>query len=478
MAETSAAVPDALHHEPALRERGLELLDTLGAGGTSVVYRARDARQGRDVAVKVLHRQLLGTPAAARFAQEVRVASTLQHPHILPVFDSGALSDGRLFTVMAVSTGRPLSDVLRDGPLPLADAMQIAHDTADALAYVHARGFVHRDVKPDNILIENGRATLTDFGIATPSGEAPAHAFASRPEGAAMPARPVIALGTLPYMCPEALRGDQCLDARADTYALGIVLYEMLTGWLPCEARTASEQLAVRSRNPLPRLRARRPDLPPALETLLRRCTEPRREDRLSSAAAIADALAAMSTTGGLGVPAYRDVPWRALAALGVVASLGIAAWGVARILRLDPNGVVVAVFVNDAHDAATAALDTMARNAIADAITEGTNLAVERATVVVPSRQQERTTVADSVVTQGVRALGKATRSGLVVLGVHTPAGTQQKFLAEVYDARSMRVLGVAGPERGPATAPDAALRALGADVVVILRGRAPTIP
>jgi serine/threonine-protein kinase len=476
MAETVFAVPDALHDEPAFREHGLELLDTLGAGGTSVVYRARDTRHGRDVAVKVLHRQLLGTPAAARFAQEVRVASTLQHPRILPVYDAGVLSDGRLFTVMPVSTGRSLAELLRDGPLPLADAVQIARETAEALAYVHEHGFVHRDVKPDNILIEDGHAVLTDFGIATRIGEAPAHALEPHPAGDASHAHRVIALGTLPYMCPEALRGEQCLDARADTYAVGIVLYEMLTGWLPCEARGAHEQLAVRSRNPLPRLRARRPDLPPALEELMRRCTEPRLETRIASASEIADTLAAISTNGALGVPAYHEVPWRLLGALGAVAATTLVVWGVVRFTRLDPNEVVVAAFVNDANDAETAALDTLARNAIAEAITQGTNLAVERATVVVPSRQQERTPFVDSIVVREASALSRSTRSGLVVSGVHVPAGSVEKFLAEVYDARTHRLLGVAGPERGPASAPDAALRALADEVVVILRGRLPT--
>ena len=480
MAETVAAVPDALHNEPAFREHDLELLNTLGAGGTSVVYRARDRRHDRDVAVKVLHRQLLGTAAAARFAQEVRVASTLQHPRILPVYDAGALSDGRLFLVMPVAAGRPLAELLHDGPLPLADAVQIARETAEALAFVHERGFVHRDVKPDNILVEDSHAVLTDFGIATRIGEAPLHVL--EPHAAldardATPARPVIALGTLPYMCPEALRGEQRLDARADIYAVGIVLYEMLTGWLPCEARSAREQLAMRTHNPMPRLRARRPDVPPALEELMRRCTTPSPEARIASASELADALAAISTSGALGVPTYHDIPWRAFAALGALAALALAAWGVVRVTRLDPNAVVVAAFVNDARDVGTAGLDTLARNAIALAIAQGTNLSATVAEVVVPCGQQELSPVVGSVVVRRVRELGTATRSGLVVIGVHTPAGLQQKFMAEVHDVRAHRVLGVAGPERGPSDAPDAALRALAEDVVVILRGRAPNL-
>lgn len=477
MADIVAAVPDALQAEPACRERGLELLNTLGAGGTSVVYRARDTRHGRDVAVKVLHRQLLGTPAAARFAQEVRVASTLQHPRILPVYDAGALSDGRLFMVMPVAAGRPLAELLHDGPLPLADAVLIARETAEALAYLHERGFVHRDVKPDNILVEDGHAVLTDFGIATRIGEAPAHALEPPAVSEAKRAHRVIALGTLPYMCPEALRGDQCLDARADTYALGIVLYEMLTGWLPCEARSAEEQLAVRSNNPLPRLRARRPDVPPALESLMRKCTEPQREHRMANAAEIARELTAIATEGTPGVPAYRETPWRALAGLGAVAIVALVAWGVARATRLDPQEVVIAAFVNDAQDASTAALDTLARNAVAEAVAQGTNLVVERAALVVPSHQQERKPADDSLVARRVRELARSTRSGLVVIGMHTPAGADEKFLAEVYDARSRRLLGVAGPARGPARAPEAALRTLADEVVVILRGRVPTI-
>ena len=466
----------ALRQEPALHEHGLVLRDVLGAGGTAVVYRARDNRHERDVAVKVLHRNLAGTPSEARFAQEIRVAAALRHPHVLPLFDSGTLADGRLFAVMPVAAGRPLSAYIAEGPLALTDALRLARETAEALAYLHSHGFVHRDVKPANILVEAGHAVLTDFGLATSlptPASAAALAVAAATTGDTRLTLTGMALGTLPYMSPEALLGESQLDARADVYAVGVVLYEMLTGCLPCEARTAMEQLNSRTRDPLPQLHERCPDLPPAVEAVLVRCTDPKPDARYQSAEALAAALAAIPT-GARAVPSRAARRWlHAALTIGVVA-LATFAWARIRGPWLDPSQVVVADFANDAGDWETVNIGVLAGDIITDAITSGTSLKVVNADVALPSRLQRQSRVADSVLARKTRILVERTHSGLVVTGAYFRRGDTHEFIAEVIDARSGRVLGVAGPLRSATADVDPAIRALAARIVSILRARA----
>ncbi len=169
LSSNEAEAIDNLRSDSSLHALGLVVTGVLGEGGTAIVYRARDARHERNVAVKVL-RPDIPPSAARRFAQEVLVAGRLRHAHMLPLFDSGRLADGRLFSIMPVAEGRPLSALIREGPLPIADAVRIARETAEALGFMHRNGFVHRDVKPENILVESGHAVLTDFGLAIAHG--------------------------------------------------------------------------------------------------------------------------------------------------------------------------------------------------------------------------------------------------------------------------------------------------------------------
>ena len=199
----------------------------LGRGGMATVWLARDLRHDRPVALKVLHPQIAATLGAERFQREIRLAARLQHPHILSVFDSGAVraKDGRadiLWYTMPFIDGESLRERLnRERQLPLEDALRITREAADALEHAHRAGIIHRDIKPENILLHGGHAMVADFGIAL---------AASRTEGGSRMTETGMSLGTPFYMAPEQAMGEREITAKADIYALGCVLYEMLAG--------------------------------------------------------------------------------------------------------------------------------------------------------------------------------------------------------------------------------------------------------
>nr|MDQ3082877.1 serine/threonine protein kinase [Gemmatimonadota bacterium] len=189
----------------------------IGRGGMATVYLAEDFRHGRDVAVKVLHPDLASALGTDRFLREIRLAARLNHPHILPLFDSGE-ADGFLFYVMPFVEGESLREKLnRDGRLPLDDALAIARAVAAALDYAHRNKIVHRDIKPENIMINEGMALVMDFGIAK----------ALTAAGADTLTQVGMVVGTPAYVSPEQAAGEQDIDGRSDQYSLGCVLYEM-----------------------------------------------------------------------------------------------------------------------------------------------------------------------------------------------------------------------------------------------------------
>src|SRR6201747_2549075 len=192
----------------------------LGAGGMATVYLAHDLKHDRDVAIKVLHPDLGAALGGERFLSEIRTTARLQHPHILPLLDSGS-AEGLLYYVMPLVTGETLRARLeREKQLPVADAVRIAGEVADALAYAHELGVIHRDIKPENILLQGGHASVADFGIA----------LAVQQAGGQRMTQTGLSLGTPQYMSPEQAMGEKSIDARSDLYALGAVTYEMLTG--------------------------------------------------------------------------------------------------------------------------------------------------------------------------------------------------------------------------------------------------------
>jgi len=253
----------------------------LGAGGMATVYLARDLKHDREVAVKVLRPELAAVIGAERFLSEIKTTANLQHPHILPLFDSGA-ADSFLFYVMPFIEGESLRERLtREKQLPIADAVRIATEIAGALDYAHRHNVIHRDIKPENILLHDGRALVADFGIALAASKA----------GGSRMTETGMSLGTPTYMSPEQAMGEREITARSDVYALGCVLYEMLTGDPPFTGSTAQAIVArVLTETPRP-ITAQRRTIPPHVESAVLTALEKLPADRFASAAQFAQAL-------------------------------------------------------------------------------------------------------------------------------------------------------------------------------------------
>jgi serine/threonine-protein kinase len=259
-----------------------EIERELGVGGMAEVYLARDVRRDRRVALKVLRRDLAVVAAGERFDLEIRLVSQLVHPHILPLLDSGETS-GRVWYTMPYIEGESLRARLdREKQLPVAEAVRLTGEIADALSYAHARGILHRDIKPDNILISDGHALVADFGIAL--------AISGR-HGERITATGM-AVGTPAYMSPEQSSGEQELDERTDLYALGSVCYEMLAGEPPFTGPTAQAVIAKRLSQPVPSIRRVRASVPAALDAAIRQALAPVPADRFASTVQFSRALA------------------------------------------------------------------------------------------------------------------------------------------------------------------------------------------
>jgi serine/threonine protein kinase len=257
----------------------------LGAGGMAAVYQAYQPGVDRYVALKILPRHLAQDPQfVARFQHEARVIASLQHPHILPVFDFGE-ADGYTYLVMPFVAGGTLADTLRGQPLPIAQVRRIIAELGDALDYAHSRGIVHRDVKPSNVLLDGrGNCLLTDFGIAKIVA------------GTVQLTLPGGIIGTPAYMSPEQGQG-AAVDPRSDIYALGVLLYELTTGRVPFTAETPLAIVLKHLHDPLPPPRTLNPSLSEALERVILKALAKEPSDRFQTAAELARAVQAM--TGG-----------------------------------------------------------------------------------------------------------------------------------------------------------------------------------
>jgi eukaryotic-like serine/threonine-protein kinase len=300
----------------------------LGAGGMATVYLAHDFKHDRRVAVKVLRPELGAVIGAERFLAEIKTTANLQHPHILGLIDSGN-ADGLLYYVMPFVEGETVRDrITREKQLPVADAVRIATEAASALDYAHRHGVIHRDIKPENILLHDGSALVADFGIA----------LAVSTAGTRM-TETGMSLGTPHYMSPEQAMGEREITARSDVYALGCVLYEMLTGDPPFTGSTA-QAIVARVVTEHPRsLIGQRHTIPPQVEAAVLTALEKLPADRFSSAAEFAAALAnpgfatraTTSVAGGAGTASPRTRALVvALAAVALV-STALAAWALFR---------------------------------------------------------------------------------------------------------------------------------------------------
>jgi serine/threonine-protein kinase len=280
-------MPDLLHRLETVLAGRYAIERELGRGGTATVFLARDLRHRRLIALKVLRPEVGAVIGSERFLREIEIAAGLTHPHILPIHDSGD-ADGLLYFVMPYVPGESLrARLAREGQLPVEDALRISRDIGAALSYAHAQGFVHRDIKPENILIEHGEAVVADFGLA----RALEAAADSRITGAGF------AMGTPAYMSPEQAAGPD-VDARADLYSLGCVLYEMLTGEPPFTGPTAQAVVARAITDQPAPIRARRPTVPPPVESAVLTALQKLPADRFASAAEFGRALAAERAVG------------------------------------------------------------------------------------------------------------------------------------------------------------------------------------
>ncbi|MEO8139417.1 MAG: protein kinase [Gemmatimonadota bacterium] len=289
---------DAATRLTAALSRSYRIERELGAGGMATVYLAEDLRHHRKVAVKVLRPELAATMGSDRFAREIEVAARLVHPHILGLIDSGDI-DGFFYYVMPYVAGETLRERLaRSGEMPVHEAVRLLGEIADALAVAHQAGVVHRDIKPENILLSGRHAMVMDFGVAKAVTEA---------SGRQQLTTAGVALGTPAYMAPEQATADPQLDGRVDIYALGVLAYEMLTGYPPFHGLNPQQTLAAHVTQAPVVVSQRRPGLSPALESVVMRCLAKRPADRFQSADELVAVLEPLATPSGGMTPTHTQ---------------------------------------------------------------------------------------------------------------------------------------------------------------------------
>lgn len=423
----------------------------IGAGGMGRVYDATDVRHGRRVALKVLDPGLTSELGAARFLREVSIVAKLVHPNIVPLHDSGE-ANGQLYYVMPCIEGGSLRERLRmEIQLPLDRVLRWAAELTDALAYAHASGFVHCDIKPENILLQAGHAMVADFGIARALDLAAADHVTSH----------AITLGTPAYMSPEQATGEERLDGRTDIYSLACVIYELLVGEPPFVGPTPQHITARKLAGEYSPLSTVRPTVPASLERALARALSPSPADRFATAEEFGRALAASTR------PSRR---WIAVAALSV-GLIGLGSfWLVTSRTKPRPlaaaNRVVVSLFENRTGEPRFDQLGFMA----ADWVTDG----LQRTGVldVVPTA----TALAASEYVRGranldpVRALAAETTARYVITGSLYREGDRLVIRAQLTDGVSGQVVGAVAPIRATEGEPGESLNLLRARLMGLL--------
>lgn len=321
-------------------ETRYEIERELGSGGMATVYLAHDLKHDRQVALKVLKPDLSAALGPERFPREVRIAAQLQHPNILPLHDSGEV-DGFLYYVMPFVQGESLREKLRrEGPLPIHDALRILKEVVDALAAAHALGVVHRDMKPDNVMLSGRHAVVMDFGVAKAVSTAGGDTLTTVG----------IAVGTPQYMSPEQAMAEPNVDARADIYAVGVLGYEMLTGEPLFAGKSSQAMLSAHVIEKPPDVREKRANVPAPLADAIMRCLEKNPADRWQSADELLRALEAVPTTPSGGLTPTDTRPYTATKTAGerrmgrrawiaIVVAIVLAAGGIGTWLAVGHRG-------------------------------------------------------------------------------------------------------------------------------------------
>ncbi|MFH1176511.1 MAG: serine/threonine-protein kinase [Acidobacteriota bacterium] len=462
-----------------------EIVAPLGAGGMGEVYRARDGRLGREVAVKVLPPGLAAdSDRLRRFEQEARAASALNHPNILAVHDVGSASlssraEGGAscgaaevvhYIVTELLEGESLRDRIKGGPLPARKAIELAVQVASGLAAAHEKGIIHRDLKPENLFVtKDGQVKILDFGLAklTTLREEQPPALAPTAFGT----EPGIVMGTVAYMSPEQVRG-QNVDHRSDIFSLGVVLYEMVTGRHAFARETGAETMTAILKEEPPEPSSIEGGVPPALSRSIAHCLEKSPEERFQSARDLAfDLKAIVADTGGTraGTAFAHTAPRRRLVwlAAGGAAALVVAA-GAFFYLRsrtpaagatLEPKRVVVAVFENQTGDESLDPLGRMASDWITQGLSRVEGLEVVPSTSVLVA--QPPGSPAPSV-QDPLRLLAEDTGAGVVVSGNYYVQGLTLYFQARISDAIKRKLIYALDPASGSVAAPVEAIDTL----------------
>jgi hypothetical protein len=441
-------VVDSIPRLKTALQRRYAIERELGRGGMGDVYLATDLRHQRRVAIKVLPPDLAAAMGPDRFRREIEILAGLSHPHILPLHDSGAVA-GILYYVMPFVEGESLRERLRrGGQLPVEDALKITREIADALGYAHSRGVVHRDVKPENILLSGDHALLADFGIAKP-----------RPSTASpspnVPVSPSLTdtglpIGSSRYMSPEQASGSQDIDARSDVYSLGCVLFEMLVG-----ERGAGAPLESRFSNPVSSMRALRKDIPTQVERARKRAMALSRADRYPTASEFAAALTGRSNSSRL-----RWTIGAAVVATGVIAAAVLSRYTQAP----KATRVLIARFENRTGDSTLLPIADITSDYLARGLA-ATRLVDEVFDARTELRELGETTKSGMA---DARALGNRVGAGPVVWGDYYLTGDSIQFEARILDARTGRVLLALDPVVGPASRKTAIVEALRQRVMV----------
>ena len=431
----------------------------LGSGGMATVYLARDLRHRRPVALKVLHPDLGMLLGPQRFRREIETAANLSHPHILPLFDSGE-ADGLIYYTMPYVAGETLrARLLRDGALSITDAVSVVRDVAKALAYAHKHGVVHRDVKPANILLDDGHALVADFGIARAvhqAQERPAPDAAQPVETASVESltRTGNAPGTPGYMAPEQTYGDADVDHRADLYALGVVAYEVLAGVHPFGAKSPNELVAAHRGEIPPPLGAHRADAPVALAALVMKCLAKVPADRPQSAgdflreldasipgatdgsSARVSELPAGPKSGAQGVVRRRRRAVRVVGAAALLLAAGGGAWYLSqRAPDATSQRVLVLPFENATGDPTLAPLGRMAADWVAQGLAQSSTVQV--------TADLARVVAGDT----DLRAAAAQHGAGTVVAGSYYLDGDSLRVQARITDVARWTLVGPVTP-------------------------------
>jgi tetratricopeptide (TPR) repeat protein/TolB-like protein len=487
-----------------------EIVAPLGAGGMGEVFKARDTRLGRAIAIKVLPAGLAADPdRRRRFEQEARAVAALSHPHICVLHDIGS-QDGVDFLVMEYLEGQTLAARLRSAqdargfgavpPIPLKEALEIGAQVADALGAAHRHGIVHRDLKPANIMLTptggvrhgSPQAKLLDFGLAKlrpEVSEAAGGASAVTTEAPLTGDRQL--LGTVPYMAPEQLEGKPA-DARSDVFALGCVLYEMLTGRRAFEGASSATVIAAILTSEPPPVSTLQPATPPLLDRLVQTCLAKRPDDRWDSAHDVAEQLRAISETSGQSGPivAPRPARWtrrRAILAgaaallLIVAASVGGFLWAgrapapakppTADITpaapKLDPNRVVVALFENRTGDPTLDTVAVMTTDMLTRGLSQSGELAVSQNPAVATGGGPAEKPSSGPTAADALRTLAVQTEAGLVIAGAIYREGDTLRFESRLIDGTTGALVATLDPVTSPRAAPSPGIERLGQQVI-----------